>query len=265
MPPQFDLVLPPLAAVVSGGLAAARMAGFVAVGSLPLAPGMSVTIRLMLGLALAAAAVPLAVSQPCEPAQPLALAALAEGLLGGLAGLAVACLTAAAGWAGNLVGRVSGLSWADEFTPGGTGEAGIGRLAWWIAAAAFLACGGARIVVAGLLDTLVTTPPGSSTVADLAGLLVPTLARSFALAVALALPVLVALLAFHVTAAVICRSLPLTPVAGLLPSLAATVLAAAMLLGAGRWSNDIGESVAAFASQALDSQALELIPPGAAP
>jgi len=37
MPPQFDLVLPPLAAVVSGGLAAARMAGFVAVGSLPLA------------------------------------------------------------------------------------------------------------------------------------------------------------------------------------------------------------------------------------
>lgn len=260
MPTELDLSLPPFAAVVCGGLAAARITGFVAVGSLPLAPGVSVTVRLMLGLALTAAAVPLAISQPCEPSQPLAAAALAEALLGGVTGLAVACLTAAAGWAGNLAGRVSGLSWADEFTPDTTGEAGIGRLAWWIAAAAFLACGGGRIVVAGLLDGLVTTPPGSSSVADLGGLLAPTLTRAFALAVALALPVLVALLAFHVTAAVVCRSLPLTPPAGLLPSLAATVLAAALLLGCGRWSDDVGETVAALASQALD-----LCPPGDAP
>ena len=71
-------------------------------------------------------------------------------------------VVAAAGWAGTILGSVSGLSWADDFDPGsGEATAGIGRLAWWVGVAAFVAAGGQLVVIAGLLDSLHAMPVGA--------------------------------------------------------------------------------------------------------
>jgi flagellar biosynthesis protein FliR len=232
-----------------------RTAGFVAVGTFPLAPGVSLLVRLALGWSLTIAAVPWVLSTaappPSSPSSPLTL--LGELLIGGGLGLCVACLAAAAGWAGSVLGSVSGLAWADDHAASGPSEAAtpLARLAWWLAAAAFLGCGGDRVVVGGLLDSFLVMPAGATAVQGLVAPLMSALAASFRLAVALAFPALLAVLCFHVTAAIVCRTAPLTPAWGLLQGLAACVLLAAIWTGGQAWARDIGPAMQAATERAF--------------
>lgn len=233
------LASPERAAVAAGIVA--RLAAAVAVGGLPLAVGTSVAVRMALVLVLSMAVWP-AAAAATTTTDPAAIAMLVAGeaVVGLGIGVAVAAVFAAAAWAGTILGSVSGLSWADDFTPDGDQQAaGIARLAWWLGMAGFLAAGGHVHLVAGLIDSFRSLPVGVAAGAggftDLVSTVAAAPATGLALAVALAGPALAAVLAFHVAATVAVRVGRVDPGQGLLQSLAAVVLLAAVCMAADAW------------------------------
>ena len=92
-----------------------RMAAAVAVGGLPVFPRLDLRLRAVATVALAAVALPAAVA--AEPLPPLPFLLAGEAVVGLGIGLAAAIVFAAAAWAGQILGMISGLSWADDFTP----------------------------------------------------------------------------------------------------------------------------------------------------
>ncbi len=224
-----------------------RMAAAVAAGGLPVFPWLDLKTRAAATIALAAVAMPAAVSAG------EALAALpviaGEALVGFGLGLAAAIVFAAATWAGGILGSVSGLAWADDFTPeasGGAGEGGAARLAAWLAVAGFLAAGGHLAIVAGLIDSVRRVPVGSLAVGGidaLADLVAAVPSAALSLALSLAAPALVAVVAFHVAAAVCLRAVRFTPGAGILQAAASLVLVGAVFVGAGVWTSGFAAAV----------------------
>lgn len=243
----MDLPQPlPEALATTAVLCVARVAGFVTIGTLPLGPGVPVVVRVALAWALSVAAIAWAWPAAAASADGMSLliAVPAEGAVGAILGLSVACVTAAAGWAGGVLGSISGLSWADDYS-GGPPEATtpLARLVWWVAAAAFVSGGGARMLLAGLLESFARLPLASGLDTGASGMLLVSLGLASRLAVTLALPALVAVLAWHVSAAIGCRVLPLSPSTGLLQGTAAVVLLAAIWLGGPTWTTGIAEAM----------------------
>jgi flagellar biosynthesis protein FliR len=241
MAPSIIPTLDAAAAVPAAIGLVARMAAAVAVGGFPLPPGVSVRIRVALAVALAAAALPAAATAGVAPVS-LPLLVAGEAVVGLGLGLAAAAVLAAAGWAGAILGSVSGLSWADDFAADGDPQAaGAARLAWWLGLAGFLAAGGHLAVVAGLLDSVHAIPVGGGPAA-VGWVDRVTVATGVAidLAVALAGPALAAVLAFHVASAVCVQALRVVPGQGLLQAAAAVVVIAALSAGATGWTGGFG-------------------------
>jgi len=247
---------PPEAIVVAG--VCARIAAAVVTGTLPILPGASVVIRLALAFVLAVAAVPMALAMQhagsAPPIGPLLPVLAGEAFVGLAMGTAAAAVLAATAWAGGILGSVSGLSWADDFDPSSDSQStGIARLAWWVGLAAFFTAGGQLAVVAGLVDSIRHVPIGSAFAGPapdwLVTLALTTPAVAFALAAMLAMPALVAVIAFHLASAICLRTIPFAPGAGLLQGLAAVVLLASVWLGAEAWAG----GSAALMLQSLDT------------
>lgn len=212
-----------------------------AVGGLPLATGTtSPQVRLAAALALAIAAWPAAcASAPTVPA-PLPFVIGGEALVGLGLGVALAAVFAAAGWAGAVLGSVSGLSWSDDFTPDAESQgSGITRLAWWLGLAGFISAGGHLELVAGLVDSFRVLPVGAVAeqggFAELAAVVSAAPGTGLALALALAGPALAAVLVFHVAATVAVRVGRVDPGQGLLQSLASVVVLAGVCVAADAW------------------------------
>lgn len=224
-----------------------RMAAAICTGTMPIVEGTSIRIRIALAAALAIVAVPMAWrAHAVHPAAAASLVLAGEALVGLVLGTAVAALLSATGWAGAILGSVSGLSWSDDFAPAGDPRsAGVARLSWWIGLAAFLAAGGQMTVVGGLVDSVRHLPVGSvgstmatgGSIVDLA-VVVPAVAIS--LAVSLAIPALAAVLAFHLAAVFCLRTVTFPPGAGFLQGLAAIVLLASLWLGMETWTGSGG-------------------------
>ncbi len=246
--PLFEVALLPAL------LAAVRMAGFVAVGTVPLTPGVPVMVRLGLAWSLSIAVVPwvLADSMSLPLSSPLLLALPSELVLGGLFGFSVACVTAAAGWAGGVLGSISGLSWADDFSNGSAEAATpLARLLWWVSVGAFVWCGGPRVVLACLLDSFTALPPGEWLGVRHLSMPLAALATASRLAVAVALPAMLAVLFWHATAAIACRLLPLSPSTGLLQGSAAIVLMMAIWAGGPIWTAAMAHAMASSCEHVL--------------
>jgi len=218
---------------------AVRMAAAVAAGGLPVVPWLDLRVRATATLALAAVALPAAV--PAGDSLPVVPLLVGEAVVGLGLGLAAAFAFAAAAWAGGILGTVSGLNWAADFTPDSPeGEGGAARLAAWLGIAGFLLAGGHLAIVAGLVDSVGRMPVGTLAATGATGLAelvatLPTAALEFA--VALAAPALAAVLAFHVAAAVCLRAVRFAPGPGLLQAAASLVLLAAICVGAGGWTS----------------------------
>jgi flagellar biosynthetic protein FliR len=237
------------AAVVAGVLV--RMAVAVWAGGMPVAEAAGFRVQAAVVLAMAVAAAPGALALPPPPAAD-GLAVL--GMLGGEVvvglgiGLAIATVVAAASWAGLLLGSVTGLSWADDVGGGpGPESAGIGRLAWWLGLAGFIAAGGHERLMAGLVDGIRILPIGSigGATARL-GLLdlvtvMPTIGLS--LAVSLALPALAAVLVGHLVAAIAVRTVGFDPGQGLLPAAVSLVLLVVLWSGIDSWIGGFAAAV----------------------
>ncbi len=229
----------------------ARMAAAVAVGGLPVFPRLELRLRAVAVVALAAVALPAAV--PAVPAAPVGPLLAGEAVVGLGIGLAAAIVFAGAAWAGQILGMMSGLSWADDFTPdAAAGDGAAARLATWLAVAGFLAAGGHLAIVAGLVDSVSHLPVGglaaTGSTAALAELAAAVPGLALTLATSLAAPAVAAVLTFHVAAAICLRTVRFTPGAGQLQAAASLVVLAAVSAGAGVWT----EGFAAAAGPLLE-------------
>lgn len=238
-----------------------RMVAAVSVGALPVANALPWRMRMVLAAAVAAVALPLAAtSRPARtPAEPGLVALVGEAVVGGVLGTSVAAVVAAAGWAGRLLGRVSGLSWADDFTPEAGDEfAGSARLAWWLGVGGFLAAGGHLAVIGGLVDSVRSLPvpvacgnDGGEVMAALNAVIVRMPSVAIELAMGVSAAALAAVTAFHVGIAICLRTVRFTPGEGLLQGLAAVVVLATLAWGADSWCTAFGTVARSQVEQSL--------------
>lgn len=133
-----------------------------------------------------------------------------ELLVGLCLGLGIVILFSGAQLAGQMIGRIGGLMLADVFDPSTEASVPIfSRLLLLVTMAVFVCIGGHRLVMAGLLDTFQTIPPGSGALPQsIAETFVVLLAQSFSLGIRAAVPVVTALLLSTLVMGLISRTLP---------------------------------------------------------
>ncbi len=133
-----------------------------------------------------------------------------EAAIGACLGLGVLIFLHGMTLAGQLIGQAAGLNIAEVFDPALDENVPLfSRLLFLAAATAFLCIGGHRMVMAGLLDTFQTIPPGGGALpASLADGFTTLVALSFSLAVRVAAPVVTALMLATVIFGLIGRTLP---------------------------------------------------------
>lgn len=179
-------------------------------------PEIPVQVRALMAFALALLITPVQANVPiAEPGSLLDyLLLLGSELLVGVAlGLGILILFSGVQVAGQLIGRTSGLALADVYDPS-TGEniPELAHLLYLVTMAVFVAIGGHRIVLAGLLETFAAMPPGSglliTNLETLFDVMQTLLAESFVLGIRAAAPLLTALLLATLVTALISRTLP---------------------------------------------------------
>lgn len=200
-------------------------------------------VRVLLAVAFALLIAPIEWHAAAIPFGSLAnlVAMLAvEVAIGACLGLGVLVLIHSMTLAGEMIAQASGLGIAEMFDP--TIEENVSqfsRLMFLAAVTIFLCIGGHRMVMAGLLDTFQTIPPGNGvppgTLADGFTTLV---AMSFSLGVRVAAPVVTSLLLATLVLGLIGRTLPQLNIFALgfgLNSLLAFA-ALALTFGAAAWT-----------------------------
>jgi len=228
-----------IAAAVAVCLAVvARCGGFVAASTFPVYPGVDARVRLAMAIAVSAVAMPGVLASGVSPEGITPIALVAEAVLGAAMGTAVACVSASAAWAFGMAATACGLAGGDDADPLSVEGAGIARLAWWISAGGFVASGGARGVLGGLLDSFVTMPVGGrgdGVVSQLLAVATSLPAAAFTIAVSLALPVVAALVAYHAVVAIATRAAGFEPGVGLVQASASLLLLVILFLTADVW------------------------------
>lgn len=179
--------------------AMARIAAMVAV-----APGFSfeqvpVRVRALVSLALALAIAPAAapsVGQSEAMPQTLLASVAREAAFGTVIGLVACLLVEAARYAGSFVELQAGLRVAQIIDPAtSTPSSLLGRLYYFAAVVVFFDLRGHHVLLAGLMRSLQTIPPGHiSFPIEISRLAADLVAAGFLLGASLALPALSALL-----------------------------------------------------------------------
>ena len=133
-----------------------------------------------------------------------------ELLIGASLGIGIMILFSGIQLAGQTIGRTSGMMLADVFDPTvGESVPQFARLLHLLAMAIFVTIGGHRMVMAGLLDTFTTLPPGGMVVPGAIGdTLVELVTQSFSLGICASAPVVTALLLSTLVMGLISRTLP---------------------------------------------------------
>jgi len=133
-----------------------------------------------------------------------------ELLLGLCLGMGIVILFSGIQLAGQMMGRISGMMLADVFDPNVGGSVPtISQMLYMVTMAVFVCIGGHRMVMAGLLDTFQTIPPGSGLwPATISETFVEVIHQSFGLGVRAAVPVVTALLLSTLVMGLISRTMP---------------------------------------------------------
>jgi flagellar biosynthetic protein FliR len=130
---------------------------------------------------------------------------------------------------------MSGQMMASLFDPSTNENSAVAaQLLYWVALALFLATGGHRLVMSGLLETYQTIPPGGGALpAELVPAMVAILRESFYLAIQAAAPIIAALLMSTLVVGLIGRTLPQLNIMVLGFGLNSMVMVAVMLVSLG--------------------------------
>jgi flagellar biosynthesis protein FliR len=224
-------------------LVLARVAGLTMTAPIYGTADVPLRVRAVLAAALALLIVPsqwnAMVEYPGNAVHYLVLLG-SDALIGACLGLGVLVLIHGMTLAGELVGQASGLRLSDVFDPALDENVPLfSRLLFLVAVAVFVCLGGHRLVMAGLLDTFRTIPPGSGRFASsLTDGFVTLVSQSFALGIRVAAPAITALLLATLILGLVGRTLPQLNILSLGFGLNAMVAFAALglTLGAAVWA-----------------------------
>jgi len=195
-------------------------------------------IRALLAFSLAVLLTPLhwgaKVAWPANVPQYMALI-LGEVLIGIALGVGILVLFSGVQLAGQLISQTSGMALGEVFNPGLDSEIPLfSQLFHLLALAVFVLIGGHRLVMEGLLGTLVTLPPGSGGIQiSITHSLSTLMMHSFDLSIRAAAPATTALLLTTLVLGLISRTLPQLNVMALGFGLNSFVTFAALALGMG--------------------------------
>ena len=159
-----------LSKVAVFALVLARVGALLATAPLLKLETVPLTVRGLMAVALSMLIMPLyAHLSYASPWNLLAFGSLIvnEVVIGLLLGLGMQVLFAGVQVAGQIVAHMSGMSLAEVSSPtfdGGTSV--FGEIFHYVTLAVFVALGGHRMVMAGLLDTFRWAPPGHATFGD---------------------------------------------------------------------------------------------------
>jgi len=170
-------------------------------------------VRALLALMLAVLLMPTQLGTPLTPPTTLAgyIPAIgAELFVGFLLGSGVVLLFSGVQLAGQIIGQMSGMTFADLYSPGFDASVPLfSQLLYLVALSIFLLAGGHRLAMAGFLDTFATIPPGSMGMAhSLTETVLTLLVQSFSLGIRIAAPATAALLLASLVLGIISRTLP---------------------------------------------------------
>lgn len=193
-------------------LVLARVAGMVITAPLFSVVAVPMQVRALLALTLALLVAPMqaGVSLPSYSLLELCPLLAVDLLLGLVLGLGAAILLAGFQLAGQLIAQSSGLSLAEVFDPGQeTNVPVVSQLLGLFSVAVYLLIGGHRWLLAGLLDSFATLPPGAGILPrSLPEVVLALLTESFSLGVRAAAPVVMAVLLATLVLALVSRTLP---------------------------------------------------------
>jgi flagellar biosynthetic protein FliR len=171
-----------------------------------------VRVRALLVFALALLVTPTQMGQRVEAATLVDYGVLAGGELaiGLVLGLGVQILFLAPQVAGQLVSQMSGIALADVFNPSLDSEVPVfSQLLYLFSLAIFMIIGGHRLVMAGLLETFNTVPPGqASLLATFSDSFLVLISQSLELGLRAAAPTVTALLLATLIMGLISRTVP---------------------------------------------------------
>jgi len=194
-------------------LVLARVSGLVVTAPIFGSVEVPAQVRALLALALAVLIMPtqwhVLVADPGNLLNYLLLLS-GELVIGLVLGLGVMILFSGAQLAGEAFGRISGLMLADLFDPSlGVSVPVFSRLLFLLALTIFVTIGGHRVVMAGLLDTFATIPPGSGLApVSLYGTIEELVTLSFVLGLRAAAPVVTALVLGTLVLGLVSRTIP---------------------------------------------------------
>jgi flagellar biosynthetic protein FliR len=135
---------------------------------------------------------------------------LNEVLVGLLLGFGVAILFSGVQVAGQIASQLSGISLADVFNPAfDESNSAFTQLFYYLTMAVFVAIGGHRLMIEGLLDTFAWSPPGHAALGDsFVTTLADLLTQSFSLGIRSVAPLLVALSLATLFMGLVSRTVP---------------------------------------------------------
>jgi flagellar biosynthetic protein FliR len=175
-------------------------------------PALGTRVRLLLGLAISMAIVPVLPSVPSlDPASGTGLLILAQQLLVGFAmGFAIRLVFTAVDLAGSLISLQMGLGFATSYDPQTAGQTVvISEFMGLLALLVFLAINGHLMVVATLAHSFTALPVGTQGfTADSWGKLANAGAVIFSSGLLLALPIVVALMIGNLALTILSRAAP---------------------------------------------------------
>jgi flagellar biosynthesis protein FliR len=189
----------------------ARVAGLVFVAPIYGTAEVPVRVRALMAIVLAVVVAPTqwTASVSCQTVASYVVALGSEAVIGVALGLGVVILFSGIELAGEMIGHASGLSMAEVFDPAQGNVSVFSRLLGLVAMAIFMAVGGHRLVMGGLLETFRAIPPGGGAApAAIAETLVTLVAQSFSLGVSAAVPIVVSLLVANLALGLIARTVP---------------------------------------------------------
>jgi len=198
-------------------LVLARVSGLMVIGPIFGTPEVPARVRALFAVALAFMITPVQLSSSIGGRLGAASSLVdflllmgGELLIGLTLGLGVLVLFSGVELAGQVIGQVSGMAVADVFNPGI--DANVSFFSQFLhifTLAVYVAIGGHRMLLAGLLDTYTVLPPGGgTTTATVVDATLALLSQSFSLGVRVAAPATVALLLSTLVMGLVSRTLP---------------------------------------------------------
>lgn len=194
-------------------LVLARVSGLVITAPVLGGNDVPAQVRVFLAFALAVLVTPTQTATLVAPPVTLLsylLVTSSELVIGLTLGLGITVLFSGMQLAGQIIGQLSGMALAEVFNPGLDATVPlVSQLLHVFALAVFVALGGHRLVMDGLLGTFATMPPGSALISSSLGETFTTLVtQSFAVGIRAAAPATAALLLATVVLGLVSRTLP---------------------------------------------------------